>query len=210
LTDPQGFWAPIGLTTAERRHPAFRTHGSGHGCEWDGPVWPFATSQTLTALANVLNDYPQNYVTKDDYLNALLAYAKCQHYNGQPYIGEYLDEKTGVWLRRDRERGRNYNHSTFCDLVISGLIGLNPRDDEIIEVRPLVPDGKWDWFCLDNIIYHGKTLAIVWDRTGEHYGKGAGLTVLADGKVVAHSESLRPTQSPALQDRGPSGAEPRP
>ncbi|MFM6975851.1 MAG: MGH1-like glycoside hydrolase domain-containing protein, partial [Sphingobacteriaceae bacterium] len=36
LTDSAGFTAPWGLTTAERRHPGFRTHGSGHGCEWDG------------------------------------------------------------------------------------------------------------------------------------------------------------------------------
>ena len=50
--DPQGFSAPYGQTTAERRHPQFRTHGVGK-CEWDGAVWPFATSQTLTALANM-------------------------------------------------------------------------------------------------------------------------------------------------------------
>ena len=49
--DPQGFCAPAGITTAERRHPAFRSHGVGT-CEWDGPVWPFAASQTLSALAN--------------------------------------------------------------------------------------------------------------------------------------------------------------
>ena len=35
LTDPQGFRAPFGITTAERRHPQFRTHGVGT-CEWDG------------------------------------------------------------------------------------------------------------------------------------------------------------------------------
>jgi hypothetical protein len=53
LTDPEGFRAPFGITTAERRHPKFRSHGVGT-CEWDGAVWPFATSQTLVALANVL------------------------------------------------------------------------------------------------------------------------------------------------------------
>ncbi|MCA1481525.1 hypothetical protein, partial [Bradyrhizobium sp. NBAIM08] len=47
LTDAQGFRAPFGLTTAERRHPAFRSHGCCK-CEWDGAVWPFATSQTLS------------------------------------------------------------------------------------------------------------------------------------------------------------------
>ncbi|MBV9125307.1 MAG: glycoside hydrolase, partial [Planctomycetes bacterium] len=54
--DPAGFHAPFGITTAERRHPRFRSHGCCK-CEWDGAVWPFATSQTLVALANVLRDY---------------------------------------------------------------------------------------------------------------------------------------------------------
>ena len=34
LIDTSGFRAPWGITTAERRHPGFRTHGSGYGCEW--------------------------------------------------------------------------------------------------------------------------------------------------------------------------------
>src|SRR6185369_13892333 len=29
LDDPRGFHAPVGLATAERRHPQFRTHGVG-------------------------------------------------------------------------------------------------------------------------------------------------------------------------------------
>ena len=49
IKDPAGFFAPRGLTTAERRHPDFRSHGTGT-CEWDGAVWPFATSQTLNGL----------------------------------------------------------------------------------------------------------------------------------------------------------------
>ena len=190
LTDPQGFWAPVGLTTAERRHPRFRTHGTGHSCEWDGAVWPFATAQTLTAMANVLNDYPQTFVTKEDYLKALQAYARCQQMDGKPYIGEYLDEKTGRWLRDDKERGRHYNHSTFCDLIISGLVGVHPRDDDSVDVRPLVPPNAWEWFCLDNVRYHGRLLTIVWDRTGERFGKGAGLTVFVDGKAVARANGL--------------------
>ncbi|HEX4056367.1 MAG TPA: glycosyl hydrolase family 65 protein [Tepidisphaeraceae bacterium] len=191
LTDPRGFWAPFGITTAERRDPRFRTHGSGHSCEWDGPVWPFATSQTLTALANVLNDYPNPYVTKKIYLQALQTYVRSQHLNGKPYIGEYLDEKTGQWLRTDLERGRYYNHSTFCDLIISGLVGLRPRSDQTVVVNPLVPDGTWDWFCLDNVLYHGRILTIIWDRTGQHFGQGAGLTVMADGQIIAHADKLQ-------------------
>ena len=70
LADPQGFNARYGITTAERRHPQFRSHGYGH-CEWDGAVWPFATSQTLVALANVLRHYPQDFVLLKDYLQAM-------------------------------------------------------------------------------------------------------------------------------------------
>jgi hypothetical protein len=192
LIDPEGFWAPIGLTTAERRHPRFRTHGTGHSCEWDGAVWPFATSQTLTALANVLNDYPQSHVTRADYLKALQAYARSHQLEGQAYIGEYMDERTGRWLRNDLERGRHYNHSTFCDLIIGGLVGLRPRADETIHVNPLVPESAWDWFCLDNVPYRGHRLTIVWDRTGQRYRQQPGLTILRDGEPIAHSPRLGP------------------
>jgi hypothetical protein len=195
LTDPQGFCAPFGLTTAERRNPRFRAHGTGHSCEWDGPVWPFATSQTLTAMANVLNDYPQKYVSKVDYLNALQTYARCQTLDGAPYIGEYLDETTGRWLHQDKERGRHYNHSTFCDLIISGLVGLRPRQDQSVQINPLVPDSTWDFFCLDNVLYHGHRLAIVWDRTGQRYNQRLGLTILRDGEAIAHRPTLGPLSS---------------
>jgi hypothetical protein len=185
LGDEHGFRAPFGLTTAERRHPQFRSHGVGK-CEWDGAVWPFATSQTLTALANVLRDYPQEVVTARDYFEVFRSYVHSQHWEGgKPYIGEYLDEKTGTWLKGDHPRSRWYNHSTFADLVIAGLVGLRPRDDDTIDVHPLVPAGTWDWFCLDDVRYHGRTLTIVWDRDGRHYGRGAGLIVFVDGRKVA-------------------------
>jgi hypothetical protein len=189
LMDPDGFKAPMGITTAERRHPQFRSHGVGT-CEWDGAVWPYATSQTLVALANVLRNYKQSYVSKTDYFDALRTYARSHQYRGKPYIGEYLDEINGTWLRPDSDRSRYYNHSTFCDLVISGLVGLVPRPDDTIVVDPLIPAETWDWFCLDNIPYHGRTLTILWDQSGWKYGRGKGLHVFADGQEVASSDKL--------------------
>src|SRR5439155_14765360 len=139
LTDPQGFLAPRGITTAERRHPLFRSHGVGT-CEWDGAVWPFATSQTLTALANVLCDYPQNVVTRRDYFDSFLTYVHAHRYDGQPYIGEYHDELTGDWLMGPNPRSRDYNHSTFADLLITGLIGLRPCEADTLKLQPLLPE----------------------------------------------------------------------
>jgi glycogen debranching enzyme len=76
LMDPKGFLAPFGPTTAEQRHEGFKISYEGHGCQWNGPSWPLSTSITLTALANVLSNYEQDAVDKDDYLKTLKIYAK--------------------------------------------------------------------------------------------------------------------------------------
>ncbi|BBO34697.1 MGH1-like glycoside hydrolase domain-containing protein [Lacipirellula parvula] len=192
LNDPQGFKAPCGLTTAEQRHPQFRTHGTGT-CEWDGAVWPFATSQTLGGLANVLRGPSQLYVTRRDFLKQLETYARAHERDGHPYIGEYHDEQTGAWLITGpkAERSRHYNHSTFNDLVITGLVGLVPRADATVEVDPLLPSDAWDWFRLENAPYHGHLVSIVWDHNGTRYHEGAGLAIWIDGREAARSPTLQ-------------------
>lgn len=190
LLDDKGFRAPFGLTTAERRHPLFRSHGTGT-CEWDGAIWPFATSQTLTALANYLNSTEQPIVCDTVFFNQLLKYAESQHFHGQPYIGEYQDEVTGYWLMGERERSRYYNHSTFCDLVINGLVGIRPQADGSIEVNPLVPENTWEYFCLDGIPYHNKLLTVIYDKTGQHYHQGKGLRVLINGCLAASADRIQ-------------------
>ncbi len=188
LIDTNTFYAPYGITTADRSHPQFRTHGCCK-CEWDGAVWPFATAQTLTAMENLLNNYKQNYVTKQNYYSLLQTYTNTQFVNGKPYIGEYLDEKIGTWLKGE-ERSRYYNHSTFNDLIITGLVGLRPRADNTIEVNPLVEEKNMDWFCLDNVLYHNKIITIIWDKTGKKYNKGKGFTIFANGKKIASALKL--------------------
>lgn len=211
LMDPQGFYAPYGPTTTEQRHPGFRLSYEGHECQWNGSSWPYSTSVTLTAMANLLSNYDQQVVDEADYLDLLKTYTR-SHYltrdDGKvvPWIDENLHPYTGDWIARTRlktwkdgtwdaakggkERGKDYNHSTCCDLVITGLVGLRPRPDHLVEVHPLVPSNAWDWFCLDNVLYHGRVLTILWDRTGERYGRGRGLRVFADGVEIARSDSL--------------------
>jgi len=196
LTDPQGFLAPYGPTVAERRHPNFKINR--RGCRWCGASWPFATSQTLTALANLLNNYDQSVIGKKAYFDTLKAYARSHYFRkgdgaAVPWVDESLNPDTGKWITKGAfpdTRGRYYNHSTFCDLVIAGLVGLRPRSDDLVEVNPLVPRNTWDWFRLDNVSYRGHTLTILWDRTGKRYGTGKGLQVLAAGRVIARGDTL--------------------
>lgn len=189
LMDENGFLAPYGHTTAERRHPLFRKAGCCN-CEWDGAVWPFATSQTLTGMANLLNNYSQNVVDRNDYFRQMELYVESQYHRGRPYIGEYQDEVTGYWLKGDQERSKFYNHSTFNDLIITGLIGLRPKEGNSLTVNPLIPEGKWDWFCLDNVLYHGKNITILWDKNGDRYHQGKGLMVFVDGKLVGKTDKV--------------------
>ncbi len=213
LMDPKGFYAPFGPTTAEQRHPGFRVSYEGHECQWNGPSWPFATSQTLTALANVLNDYPQKVITKNDFFETLKIYTKSHRFRQIPPVGDtiinenlWIDENlnpfNGDWLARTRmevqnynhgfpERGIYYNHSTYNDIIITGLVGLRPSLDNTLTVNPLVPD-DWDWFCLDDISYKGKRITILWDRNGEKYKKGVGFQVSVDGKTAARSKKIGP------------------
>jgi len=213
LMDPKGFYAPYGPTTTEQRHPGFKLSYQGHACQWNGPSWPLSTAVTLTAMANVLHNYPQDAITKADYLDMLHIYAHSQQRKLDdgtvvPWIDENLNPLTGDWLCRTMllaeekrskeqgkpaglvERGKDYNHSSYCDLVITGLVGLRPRGDDVVEVDPLVPEGTWDFFCLDDVLYHGKVLTIIWDKTGAKYGRGAGLSVLVNGKEIARSPKI--------------------
>jgi hypothetical protein len=212
LTDEKGFWAPYGPTTTEQRHKGFQLSYEGHECQWNGPSWPFSTTITLTSLANLLNNYNQQVMTKADFWKLLTTYSRSHQRvreDGKlvPWIDENLNPYTGDWISRTRlatmkngtwsaekggrERGKDYNHSTFGDHIISGLIGIRPGNGNQLMINPLLPEGTWDYFCLDKVLYHGKNITVLYDKTGKKYGKGKGLRVFVDGIEQAASPTLR-------------------
>ncbi|MEV4146195.1 LamG-like jellyroll fold domain-containing protein [Amycolatopsis sp. NPDC049691] len=192
LLDPNGFASAYGPTTAERRSPFFMKD-AGSCCRWDGPSWPFATSQTLTGMANLLDDYPAQSVTsKEDYAAALATYARTQTKNGKPYVAEAHDPDRDSWIYDGQNHSEDYNHSTYTDLVLSGLLGLRPQSGTTLDVRPLTPS-TWDHFAAENVPYHGHDVTVLWDRDGRHYGQGAGMRLYVDGRLVQHSATLRNT-----------------
>ncbi|MDB4404131.1 hypothetical protein N9154_02215 [Akkermansiaceae bacterium] len=180
LMDPYYFQAPFGPSTTERNDPMFLLQKGC--CWWSGQSWPFATTQTLKAMANVLHNYPQEFISRTDYADLLHTFAISHRKDGKPYIAEALHPDTGSWEGHDmRNRSEHYFHSNFNDLVITGLAGLKAGRGDTLTIDPLAPD-SWDYFALDSIPYQGHEVAICWDKKGERYDHGAGLHVLVDGK----------------------------
>ena len=87
-------------------------------------------------------------------------------------------------------QGDDYNHSTFADLVLSGLLGLRAQKDGTIIINPLLLKRRTNYFAADNVKYRGKYLSVFFDADGSKYKKGAGLTVLVNGKIAAHAAVL--------------------
>ena len=213
LFNPNGFAGRYGPTTAERRSPRYRFQDE-HECLWNGPSWPFATTQTLVALANLLQDTHQKVMSRGDYLRLFTTYTQSQYLrlaNGQriPWIDEDLDPDTGEWLARDilqarhqlpANRGRYYNHSGYSDLLITGLFGLRPQEGNTITVDPLLPSGTWRYFMISALPYHGHTLTLLFDQDGSRYHQGRGLRIYCDGVLLRASPVLQ-AMTAQLPDR---------
>ncbi|MEO8819888.1 MAG: discoidin domain-containing protein [Ginsengibacter sp.] len=157
-------------------------------CQWNGPSWPYQTTQVLMGMANVINNYHQKVVTAKDYLTILKKYAQ-QHYDGDTLNLEedYYPDKGGIIVGID-QRSEHYNHSGYTNLIITGVCGLHPRADNLLDVRPIITDDI-DYFCLQNVLYHGCHLTILYDKDGKKYRRGKGLLVFSNGKKLEKTEN---------------------
>lgn len=192
LIDENCFYTDYGIATAEKNDKRF-LYEVRHECLWNGYVWPFATSQTLTAMRNVIMNYDGNKKNRDNFFRLTKEYAKSHkriREDGKKvnWIDEVRHPLKDEWSSREVlknwgweenkggfERGKDYNHSTFCDIIISGIIGVKYENGEI-EISPSIPD-EWDYFRLDNLNIRGETYTIIYDKTGEKYKKGKGINI---------------------------------
>ena len=188
LLDKDCFLGKYGLRTADATHPKYNKPFN-HECLWNGPVWPFATAQTLTAVIAYLHTEKKPKITADDFMYLFLQYAYSHRdTDGTPYLDENMDPDTGIWLAReimrewnrpgkDPTRGQHYNHSSFIDLVMTGICGICPSEGNHLVIHPL--GTKLDAFSADGINYHGHTISIVWKKT-----EGLRVTVDNDREYV--------------------------
>lgn len=115
-----------------------------------------------------------------------------------------------------RRRGDHYFHSSFCDLVLSGLVGIHVADPELdsslesetrpesshsstLEVRPLfAADDGIGWFAATAVRVRGHEVEVLYDRDGSRWGGQPGLAVWVDGELRAHDGGLGPLRVPLL------------
>ena len=202
LLSPDELGGPFGLRTVEPSYEYYMRqyrYAVVDGkqlpeCQWNGPTWPFDTTLVLEAMANLLNDYTQEVVNAGDYVRLLKQYTRQHYLNGQPDLQEDYNPDTGKVIV-GLPRSHHYNHSGYDDLIISGLVGLRPRADDVLEINPLIPTdpdstNSIDYFCLENVPYHGQWVTIVYDRDGQHYKKGVGLSLYVNGRQVLKPSAL--------------------
>jgi hypothetical protein len=188
LMDPAHFYAPYGPTVTSQSDPQFRI--SPNCCVWSGQSWPYATTQTLVAMANLLNNYDQDEVDAADYFDLLKGYTRTQYKDGRPYIAESANPLDGSWFGSDMpNHSEHYFHSGYVDLVLGGLLGIRAQPGDSLIINPLIP-ADWDYFAVEDLAYHGRMISLIWDRDGERYGRGAGLSLLIDGRVTVSRPDL--------------------
>ncbi|MEP6755823.1 MAG: glycosyl hydrolase family 65 protein [Chthonomonadales bacterium] len=189
------FWTKWPLASVAKDCPVYAQQGWPIGksfasaCMWNGPSWPHANSIVMIAMANVLRYYAKCAVTREKLYELFDSFTRVQYRNGEinnPWTGEYYNGDTGEWKTGERD----YNHSTYNDILIGDLIGIVPRADNILEIDPLLPKGKWDHYILDGQEYRKHNITIVYDAKGGRYKAGLkGYTIYLDGKQIHRSDT---------------------
>jgi len=207
LFDPAEFWTPWPPASCSFRSPAASQEGwpigkGGSVAMWNGPTWPHATSMVVEAVARSLRRSGERYVTRRQLFDLLKSYTRAQYLGlddnrdfSDPMIGEYYDGNRGIWKTGERD----YFHSTYADLLITTLIGLDPEAAGVVRISPLVPRGEWNRFLLEGVCFRGHDLTVVWDAPGgeDAYRDGRhGLDLYLDGKLAASRPDLGPLEAP--------------
>jgi hypothetical protein len=210
ITDTSHLLGQYGLRTNEPSYEyyfkQFVWFENQRGSQWNGPSWPYQTSQALTAMANFLNNYQQDVVSAADYMKILRLYAR-QHIlpSGKINLVENYDPNLGgpivyyYW-------SNHYLHSTFNNLIISGLCGIRPSENDTLVINPLI-DSSINYFCLSDINYHGRSLTVAYDKDGSRYKSGRGLSVLVNGKkvdlITRDGKSMVVVGNPVKREKAP-------
>jgi hypothetical protein len=189
--DPNEFWS---------RFPPVITslaHYKQWNWEMDGltrNIAPHPISMGSLTLIRALHDYRQDIVTPEHLMTQLARYTQLMypgvHPNDptwRPNAFEYYSKwEPGAAQSLPKPSDISHDfHSMYGALIIEGVIGLTPRGDDKIELRPAA--FEWPYFVLDRLRYRGHDLTILWDQPDGrvHYeGFPEGFSLYIDGALA--------------------------
>ncbi|KAF9763582.1 hypothetical protein IL306_003057 [Fusarium sp. DS 682] len=151
----------------------------------------FVAFSQLTDPEGFISKFGPTTAERRNYYAMLHRYACTQYKNGQPYVAEAHHPDNDVWIYDGRNHSEDYNHSTFVDNVLAGLIGLRAQPDDTILINPLIP-ASWEYFAVENAAYHGHSITVLWDGQGSVYNQGKGLRIYVDGQLAGSRRTISP------------------
>ena len=125
-------------------------------------------------------------ISDSDLFDFVKQYAQ-MHYlteNGKTinFIDESMEPFAFKWYTREKlkenheyNRGKDYNHSTFIDLVLRGLCGVRLELPHLTVEQRI--QGLWKWFKIENLCYKKQVYTVYYDEDGCVFNKGKGVVI---------------------------------
>ncbi|MEV0713241.1 discoidin domain-containing protein [Asanoa sp. NPDC050611] len=144
--------------------------------------------------SSALRNYPNSWMTTEDYKKLLYWNAWAQYVNGDtryPDANEFWADWNGSsityrsWIHHNILGSSNWT-------VIEDVAGLRPRTDTQIELSPI--NIGWTHFQVNNLRYRNANLSIVWDDPADgvtrYSGVPQGYSIFLNGTRVATVDRL--------------------
>ncbi|WP_436535238.1 discoidin domain-containing protein [Actinoplanes sp. HUAS TT8] len=152
--------------------------------------------------SSVLRNYPNQWMSADDYKKLLYWNSWAQYVNGNtdwPDANEFWADWNGSaityrsWIHHNILGSSNWT-------IIEDVAGLRPRNDAQIELSPI--NIGWPNFAVNNLRYRNADLSVVWDDPADgvvkYSGVPQGYSIFLNGTRVATVNQLTPfTYNPA-------------
>ncbi len=141
---------------------------------------PGNTAITLKMFASAIKNYDADNITGEAFMEVLKQHTMTCYVNrnlNYPDTNEFWngneDSPYRSWIHH------NF-HSQYNTLIIENVMGITPRDDQVIELYPI--DAGFEAFKVSNIRYHGRDIGVELNEDG--------YSLYVDGELVAQTDRL--------------------
>ncbi len=143
-------------------------------------------------ISELFAKYTNNKASRDNYpkkMNIIKNYCDFMHYCRSFYIDNDFDLICSLRINRKNNNIRINIPAGTINFVVTKLIGLKVRSDDILHIRPAKYISHWPYFIIDNLPYRGHNLTIIWQsykHPVKYPNMEQGFNLYIDGKLAKH------------------------